>query len=115
MTTTTISLEQHTKEVAALRDEVGYLKEQLEWFKKQLFGQKADKFVDSQNVQQLCFEGFNKLAPVAPEKRSFLLMSVGKESPQAKTKLHFLQICPLNAMFWIFRKSSKYALKPVNH
>jgi transposase len=65
MTLTAISLEQHTKEVAALQSEITFLKEQLDWFKKQLFGQKAEKFVDTQSKQQLYFEGFDKIASIA--------------------------------------------------
>lgn len=72
MTTLTIPLEQHTKEVSALKDEIAFLKEQLEWFKKQIFGQKADKFVDNQNAQQLCFEGFDKLVTVQSEEKKII-------------------------------------------
>jgi len=66
MTTITISLEQYTKEVTALRNENIYLKEQLDWFKKQLFGQKAEKFIDTCSDRQLYFEGFDKIAPTPP-------------------------------------------------
>lgn len=79
MTTPTISLEQHTKEISVIkneneifRNEVAFLKEQIEWFKKQLFGQKADKFVETQNSQQLVFEGFDKLAPVSSEEKQLI-------------------------------------------
>ena len=51
METATISLEQHLTEAnqwkktfESLDNEVRFLKEQLEWFKKQLFGQKAENF-----------------------------------------------------------------------
>jgi transposase len=52
-----------------LQNEVKYLKEQLEWFKKQLFGQKADKHVNTQSEEQLCFEGFDKIVPVEEKKQ----------------------------------------------
>jgi len=64
-----ISLEQYTKEIAALQSEVNFLKEQLEWFKRQLFGQKADKFVDNQNSDQLTFKDFDKLDDISKEKK----------------------------------------------
>lgn len=67
MTESTISLEQHNKEVSSLKSRFDFLKEQLEWFKRQLFGQKADKYVDTQNSEQLFFEGFDKLAAVPPK------------------------------------------------
>lgn len=62
---------QHNKEIGLLREEVAVLNEQLAWFKRQLFGQKAEKFVDNKNEDQLCFEGFDKLIPVAPEKKNY--------------------------------------------
>ena len=37
MKTQTITLEDCIKENALLKDEISYLKEQLDWFKKQLF------------------------------------------------------------------------------
>jgi transposase len=55
--TSTISLEEHLKEIAqvkaaadtataALRNEVRYLEEQLEWFRKQIFGTKSEKIIE---------------------------------------------------------------------
>ena len=40
MTSSTINLEQIQKENTELRNEVRYLKEQLEWFRHQLFGRR---------------------------------------------------------------------------
>jgi transposase len=69
MTIATIPLEQHTKEVTNLKNEIIILKEQLEWLKKQLFGPKAEKFKDPQNYVQLTFEGFDKLVTQAEEEK----------------------------------------------
>ena len=66
MTAQVITLQDCIKEIVSLKDENTYLKEQLDWFKKQLFGQKAEKFVDTKSEQQLYFEGFDKIAPVVP-------------------------------------------------
>lgn len=53
------------KERDQLRDEqIKYLTEQIEWFKRQLFGKKSEKCVESKNEEQLYFEGFEKLAKV---------------------------------------------------
>ena len=65
MTDSTIPLEQHLNEIskwekniANLSNEIVYLKEQIEWFKRQIFGQKTEKFVEpNQNAHQLLFEG----------------------------------------------------------
>lgn len=74
MKTPTIPLEQHAREVLNLKkeietsnNEIKFLNEQINWFKKQLFGQKAEKFIDTQNSEQLVFENFDKLATVLPE------------------------------------------------
>lgn len=40
-----------------------------EFLIKQLFGQKADKYVSTQSEQQLCFEGFDKIVPVEEKKQ----------------------------------------------
>ena len=58
------------KNIANLSNEIVYLKEQIEWFKRQIFGQKTEKFVEpNQNAHQLLFEGFDKLVPVEDEKK----------------------------------------------
>lgn len=58
MTTTannTIELLQN--ENAKLRDEIVYLKEQIGWFTKQIFGKKSERIIDA-NPEQLKFDGF---------------------------------------------------------
>jgi hypothetical protein len=62
MTAETIPLEQYTQEITSLRNENKYLKEQLDWFKRQIFGQKADKFVDPKG-EQYYFKGFDQIVP----------------------------------------------------
>src|SRR5580704_7597316 len=70
MTTSTISLEAHQAETARLREEINFLKEQIAWFQRQVFGQKTEKFVDAQKGQQLLLDGFGNLTPQqAPEKQ----------------------------------------------
>jgi transposase len=62
MTTSTISLETLQKENAKLHEEISYLKEQIAWFQRQIFGQKSEKFVDTRNAQQLHLDGFDNLS-----------------------------------------------------
>ena len=69
MTAATIPLEQHLAEINALNNQVQYLTEQLEWFKRQIFGQKAEKFVDTQQGQQLYLEGFEPFTPSEESKK----------------------------------------------
>lgn len=56
--------------------------EQLEWFKRQIFGQKAERVIDTQNSEQLCFEGFDKLAPVLPEEKKLIPAHERKQRPK---------------------------------
>ena len=62
MTTAQISdPESLRKENAELRCEVIYLKEQLAWFKRQIFGKKSERIVSDLNDKQLYLEGLEPL------------------------------------------------------
>lgn len=56
MTTSTIPLEQHLTEVSKLTDEISYLKEQLAWFRRQVFGQRAEKVIENDSQLSLNIE-----------------------------------------------------------
>ena len=58
------------KEVCRLSQEAKYLNEQLEWFKRQLFGKRSERVVSDLNEQQLYFEGFENLATKEIEKKT---------------------------------------------
>lgn len=66
--TQNFSKEDLQEQVVFLTNEVSYLKEQLEWFKRQLFGKKSEKTVYNNSSQELEFEGFDKLATTTEEK-----------------------------------------------
>lgn len=94
MNTATIPLEQYINETNQLQNtvesqskEIAYLNEQLEWFKKQIFGSKAEKFVDRKNDEQLYFEGFDQLVPVPPEKKIIPAHERKKRTPTGKDKI----------------------------
>jgi transposase len=95
MMTATIPLEQHTQEVNALQDQINYLNEQLAWFKRQVFGQKADKFVDTQNSDQLNFEGFDKLPSREEEKKTIPAHERSKDKGKGKDKIKFPDDLPI--------------------
>jgi transposase len=44
-----------------LGNEIGFLKEQLEWFKRQIFGKKSERIVSDINQEQIQFDGFTEL------------------------------------------------------
>lgn len=102
MNTTSIPLEQYLAEVSqwqkttdVLNKKVAYLEEQLNWFKKQLFGQKAEKFVSTHNEEQLCFEGFDQVAPVKPETKIIPEHERKKRQSTGKDKITFPANLPI--------------------
>ena len=99
MITATIPLEQYQEEtskwkntVESLQNKVGYLEEQLEWFKKQIFGKKSEKIIESKTEVQLCFEGFDKLVETSPEKKVIPAHERAKRKPTGKDKIVFSSI-----------------------
>ena len=61
--------EQLHAEISGLRVENSYLKEQLEWFRRQLFGQRSERIVDSQTGQNLLFPGFENGSLSEPKEK----------------------------------------------
>ena len=87
MESTTIPLEQHAKEVSNLNLEIKILNEQLAWFKNQLFGKKGERFVNPQDAQQLCFEGFDQLVSVPEKKKVVSAHERTKRKPNGQDKI----------------------------
>ncbi len=56
--------------IEQLQNELTYLKEQLDWLKRQVFGQRAEKFVDPVNESQPFLPGFEPPKNVKPEKKT---------------------------------------------
>jgi transposase len=62
------SLEQLQKENSELKNEINYLKEQLGWFKRNLFGKRSEKIVP-RDENQLEFDGFGNLPEEEKEEK----------------------------------------------
>jgi len=62
------SIEQLQKQNASLQNENSYLKEQLEWFKRQIFGKRSEKVIPP-NENQLEFDGFGDLQKVEKDEK----------------------------------------------
>lgn len=75
--------------IAQLQNEIKHLTEQLEWLKKQMFGQKADRFSNLQNGQQLTFEGFNQIDPVEKNTRKVAAHERVKRKPTGADTITF--------------------------
>jgi transposase len=102
MTASTISLEQHNQEISALkkeneyfRNEIKFLNEQLEWFKRQIFGKRSERVVSDLNCQQLLFEGFENLATKEEEKKTVAEHTRKKPVRDGKDKITLPEDLPV--------------------
>jgi transposase len=59
----------YRKENTYLKEQIKYLTEQLEWFKRQIFGQRAEKFIDK-NAEQLLLQGIEDIPQDEPQKET---------------------------------------------
>ena len=57
MTAETVSREHHENQISLLKSEIAYLNEQIEWFKRQIFGKRSEKVVTPSD-EILYFPGF---------------------------------------------------------
>jgi transposase len=103
---TTTTTEQLIAENGSLKNEICQLREQLEWFKKQIFGQKTEKFVHPKTERQLYFEGFDKLTPV-PEKEVIPAHERTKRKPTGKDKITLPADLPMERQFLDIPEESK--------
>ncbi len=69
-----------TEEVVQLQNEVRHLKEQLEWFKRQIFGKRSERIVSDLNSQQLVFDGFETQQTKEEEKK--IVVTHTRKKPQ---------------------------------
>ncbi len=96
MTASTISLETLQNENAKLREEIDYLKEQVAWFQRQVFGQKSEKFVDTRSAQQLLLDGFGNLtAQETPEKQKIAAHDRVKAKRDGQDKISLPENLPV--------------------
>ena len=75
-----IAPNQLENENAVLRGEIIILKEQLDWFKRQLFGKKSEKTVSDLKDGQLSLEGFDGL-PTAAQEKEKIIPAHGRRKP----------------------------------
>jgi transposase len=95
MTTATIPLEQHIQETSDLKDEIRVLKEQLDWFKRQVFGKRSERIVSNLNPQQLMFEGFENLASKEEEKKVVASHTRSQTSRKGQDKITLPEDLPV--------------------
>lgn len=69
--------------VCSLQNQISFLQEQLEWFKRQVFGQRTERMVDLVDEKQLCFEGF-ELSGLPVEEKSVTVHK--RKAPKQKSQ-----------------------------
>lgn len=94
MSTSTATLEDLEKENQLLLEQIKLLQEQLDWFKRQVFGQKADRYV--RDEQQLRFEGFDEaVVPPSSQRRKPPRSEREPRTPNGKDKIAFPDDFPI--------------------
>lgn len=71
--------EHFLKEISARDKKILHLEEQLDWFKRQIFGKRSERVVSDLNAQQLTFEGFEN--PSAKEKDKKIVPAHTRRKP----------------------------------
>lgn len=75
------------EKIIQLNQENHHLKEQLAWFKRQIFGKRSERVVSELNAQQLFFEGFENLATKEEEKKTIPAHERKKPNRDGKDKI----------------------------
>ena len=73
MNTSTICPEKLIEENSLLKKEVATLKEQLEWFRRQIFGKRSEKNIEKAADNELYFEGFEKFFSQPPQSKKLVV------------------------------------------
>jgi transposase len=92
----TISVTYLEQENANLKKENGYLKEQLEWFRRQLFGKSSEKIIHTHDENQILFKFLENLPqPQEPEKQIIPAHQRAKPKEPGQDKLAFPEDLPI--------------------
>jgi len=75
------------EKIIRLDQENSYLKEQLAWFKRQIFGKRSERNVSDLNSQQLLFDGFESPSHKEEEKKEVAAHSRKKPNRNGQDKI----------------------------
>lgn len=103
MNPSTIPLEQHLAETQRLQKEIAYLSEQLEWFKRQIFGQKSERIVQIPDDQLTLFE----LPPALPPTKNQSVEGFKRANRSAKSEIAFPADLPIERIICDVKESEK--------
>ena len=83
-----------------LQNEVTSLKEQIEWFRRQMFGQRSEKIIDNSHSDQLFLEGFDSLEEkIAEEKKVVKAHSRKKARRDGQDKIQLPDDLPVERTY----------------
>jgi transposase len=94
METATLSAQALQIQNEALSAENRYLKEQIDWFKRQIFGKKSERVVDA-NPKQLHFEGFETAQEQQLETQTIPSHQRKKKTPTGKDTIKLPEDLPV--------------------
>jgi transposase len=98
-----------TQENKSLDRENQYLKEQLDWFKRQIFGQRSERIVSDLNSQQLEFDGFENIArPHEEEKKTVASHIRRKPNRNGQDKITLPSDLPVKTTILDIPKEEKF-------
>lgn len=107
MKASTISLEQHNQEVETLKQEIKVLTEQLEWFKRQIFGKKSEKIVAKNEDNILYLFDINSLEQPVLEKEQKIAEHTRKCFKKNSTQISFPKDLPIERVELDLGKAEK--------
>ena len=81
------SIAARDEKIIRLDQENSYLKEQLAWFKRQIFGKRSERNVSDLNSQQLLFDGFESPSHKEEEKKEVAAHSRKKPNRNGQDKI----------------------------
>jgi transposase len=104
MNTTTVPLQQYLSDIQKLNNEITYLKEQLAWFQRQVFGQRSEKIIATDEKQML----LDMEIPVLPEPKGKQVSShVRKIKQKDSTKVSFPEDLPVQRIIIDLNENEK--------
>jgi len=112
-TATEITIESLQVQLLERDQKIIHLEEQIAWIKRQIFGQKSERIIDT-NPEQLKFDGFEKANQPKPEIQTIPAHQRKNGSLREKTQFSSPMIFPSKQRSSTFLKKKKFARKPEN-
>lgn len=97
-------------QVKNLQNDITYLKEQIEWFRRQLFASRSEKTISS-NDEQLQLAGFKELEAPEDNRRPVAAHEWKTRNKMAQISCRSLRIFRWSDIFWMFLKRESFALR----